>query len=296
MKLAGKIEWPTLALVVGCYVVWGLGTTVLAQLSLPVGLVVTALAIALFASLQHEIIHKHPFENQRLNEALVFPGLTVLIPYLRFRDTHLDHHMNADLTDPYDDPESNYLDPKVWERLPKALRAVLRFNNTLMGRLSVGTAVSQVTFMCGDLRAIKDGDHRVLSGWLWHIPALLLVVAWLIWVGTMPIWAYLIAAYIGLSLIKIRTFLEHQAHERATGRTVVIEDRGFLAFLFLNNNFHVVHHCHPRVPWYRLPQLYTQNKDRFLTRNGSYVYRSYGEIFRRHFLKRKDPVPHPFWE
>ena len=76
----------------------------------------------------------------------------------------------------------------------------------------------------------------------------------------------------------------------------MIEDRGFLAFLFLNNNFHVVHHSHPRVPWYRLPQLYAKNRERFLTRNGGYVYRSYADIFRRHLLRRKDPVPHPFWE
>ena len=295
MKRA-TVEWPTLLLVVACYAVWAIGTSVLAQLWLPLGIVVTALAIALFASLQHEIIHGHPFKTTWMNEALVYPGLTILIPYLRFRDTHLDHHLNADLTDPYDDPESNYLDPKVWAKLPRVVRAILGFNNTLLGRLTVGTAVSQVAFLCGDLRAIRNGDTRVLRGWLWHIPSVFLVLAWLWLVEGMPIWAYLIAAYIGQSLIKIRTFLEHQAHERASGRTVVIEDRGFLAFLFLNNNFHVVHHSHPRVPWYRLPQLYAKNRERFLTRNGGYVYRSYADIFRRHLLRRKDPVPHPFWE
>ena len=291
-----RIEWPTLALIAACYTVWVCGTPMLAQIWLPLGVVATALAIALFASLQHEIIHGHPFQSKKLNEALVFPGLTVLIPYLRFRDTHLDHHLNSDLTDPYDDPESNYLDPKVWNQPPRLVQAVLRFNNTLLGRISIGSAVSQVTFMCSDWRAIRRGDRRVLAGWLWHFPALLLVLGWLVAFGSMPIWAYLLAAYLGLSLIKIRTFLEHQAHARASGRTVVIEDRGFLAFLFLNNNFHMVHHSHPRVPWYRLPRLYAQNKERFLARNGGYVYPSYAEIFRRHFLRRKDPVPHPFWD
>ena len=291
-----RIEWPTLALIAACYTVWVCGTTMLAQIWLPLGVVATALAIALFASLQHEIIHGHPFQSKKLNEALVFPGLTVLIPYMRFRDTHLDHHLNSDLTDPYDDPESNYLDPKVWNCLHRTGKAVLRFNNTLLGRISIGSAISQVTFMCSDWRAIRRGDRRVLAGWLWHFPALIMVFGWLLAFGSMPVWAYLLAAYLGLSLIKIRTFLEHQAHARASGRTVVIEDRGFLAFLFLNNNFHMVHHSHPRVPWYRLPRLYAQNKDRFLARNGGYVYPSYAEIFRRHFLRRKDPVPHPFWD
>ncbi len=290
-----RAEWPTLALLACCYALFALGTTAVAALFLPLGIVLTALAIGLYSSLQHEIIHGHPFRDPRLNAALVFPALTLVIPYLRFRDTHLDHHLNAQLTDPYDDPESNYLDPAVWRRLPRPVRALLIFNNTLLGRLTVGVLVSQVAFMVSDWRAARAGDFRVRRGWLWHLPALVPVALWLGWAATMPVWAYCVAAYAGLSLIKIRTFLEHQAHERAAGRTVVIEDRGPLALLFLNNNLHVVHHMHPRVPWYRLPELYAANRARYLARNGGYAYRSYGEIFRRHLLRTKDPVPHPFW-
>ena len=120
----------------------------------------------------------------------------------------------------------------------------------------------------------------------------------LIWLGLMaemPVSAYLLAAYGGNSLIKIRTFLEHRAHEAHRARTVVVEDRGPLAYLFLNNNLHVVHHCHPNVAWYDLPALYRANRDHFLRRNEAYVYRSYGQIFRQYFLRAKDPVPHPIW-
>jgi len=251
--------------------------------------------VALGASLQHEAIHGHPSDGAALNAALVFPSLNLLVPYHRFRDTHLDHHINGNLTDPYDDPESNYLDPAVWRRLSGTTRAVLMFNNTLSGRILIGAMVSQAAFMLGDLRAAMAGDRRVIRGWLWHIPAIVPVLLWLAVVGSMPAWAYLLSAYAGLSLIKIRTFLEHQAHERASGRTVIIEDRGPLAFLFLNNNLHAVHHAHPRIPWYRLPKLYRDNRTRFVTRNGGYVYRSYAQIFRKHLLRPKDPVPHPFW-
>ncbi len=69
-----------------------------------------------------------------------------------------------------------------------------------------------------------------------------------------------------------------------------------LAFLFLNNNLHVVHHMHPRMPWYRLPGLYRANKARYLGRNGGYRYDSYAEIFRRYLFRAKDPVPHPLWK
>mgnify|MGYP007004764485 CR=1 FL=1 len=58
----------------------------------------------------------------------------------------------------------------------------------------------------------KDHVVGVLWAWLIHIPACALVVWLLVQVG-FSIWAYLIAAYGGLSLLKIRTYAEHRAHE-----------------------------------------------------------------------------------
>ena len=290
-----SIEWPTLGLLLACYLVWGLGTTWAAGWFLPLGMVMVALSAALHSSLCHEALHGHPTRHRWLNEALVFPALTLCIPYIRFRDTHLAHHRDAILTDPYDDPESNYLDPAVWERLSPLTRAVLNLNNRLIGRLLIGPMVSQVAFMAADWRAIRGGDRAVLLGWLWHIPALGLVIWWMAALGRMPVWAFLLSSYAAISILKIRTFLEHQAHLRARGRTVIIEDRGFLAFLFLNNNLHVVHHMHPRLPWYRLPGLYFANRARYLARNDGYMFPSYGAIFRRYLFRAKDPVPHPLW-
>lgn len=290
-----RIEWPTLGLLVLCYAAWGVGTTWAAALWLPFGILLTGLAIALHSSLCHEALHGHPFRSRLLNEALVFPCLCLVIPYGRFRDTHLAHHRDSSLTDPYDDPESNYLDPAVWARLPRWLQRILQANNTLAGRMLIGPLVAQVAFVRADLGAIRAGDRAVRDAWLWHVPAVGLVLVWLAH-APMPFWAYLLAVWAGLAILKIRTFLEHRAHERASGRTVVVEDRGPLALIFLNNNLHVVHHMHPAVPWYRLPALYAQNRDHYLKRNDSYVYRSYGDIFRAHLWRAKDPVPHPLWK
>ncbi|MEO0358763.1 MAG: fatty acid desaturase, partial [Pseudomonadota bacterium] len=89
---------------------------------------------------------------------------------------------------------------------------------------------------------------------------------------------------------------EHQAHERVGGRSVVIEDRGPLAFLFLNNNFHAVHHMHPKLAWYDLPGTYRARKTRFLRRNLGYCFPSYASLFRHYLIKAKDPVIHPHWQ
>jgi len=290
----GPAEWPTLALLAACYGLWALALTVLAGLWLPPAIALAAVAIALHGSLTHEIVHGHPTRHPALNAALVAPVLGLLVPFGRFRDTHLAHHRDANLTDPYDDPESNYLDPAVWVRLPGWLRALLRANNTLAGRILLGPAVGQVAFMAADWRAIRAGDRATLRAWAWHLPAIAPVLACVV-AAPMPLWAYAVAVYAGQGLLRIRTYLEHQAHAHVAGRTVVIEDRGPLALLFLNNNFHVVHHMHPAVPWYRLPELYFADAARYLARNGGYRYRSYGQIFARHLLRAKDPVPHPLW-
>ena len=74
---------------------------------------------------------------------------------------------------------------------------------------------------------------------------------------------------------------------------MIIEDRGPLALLYLNNNLHVVHHMHPQVPWYRLPAVYAANRDHYLRRSGGYSSRNYAQIFRTYLFRAKDPVPHP---
>lgn len=290
-----RFQWPTWATLFLCYGLFVLATVWIAPISLLLAIVLMTLANALHSSLTHEMMHGHPFKNKHLNAALVFPALSFTIPYMRFRDTHLAHHVDSRLTDPYDDPESCYLDPKVWETLGGIEQTLLRFNNTLFGRVTLGPLIGQYFFMRSDWRLIKKGDPRVLVSWLWHLPAAALPIWWIMSVSSMPVWAYLIAVYFGLSILKIRTYLEHRAHEVSRGRTVIIEDRGILAFLFLNNNFHSVHHMHPDVAWYELPALYESAKERYLAVNEGYRYSSYAEVIRTYFFKTKEPVAHPLW-
>jgi fatty acid desaturase len=106
---------------------------------------------------------------------------------------------------------------------------------------------------------MAQGNRQVMRDWALHGLGVALVVLW-IRAAPMTGWGYLAAAYLGHAILKIRTFLEHRAHEAARARTVIVEDRGPLSLLFLNNNLHVVHHMHPQVPWYELPALYAANK------------------------------------
>ncbi len=283
-------EWGTFALILACYAIW------LALLFAPLPEWIAAIllvpVLALHSSLTHEVLHGHPFRSRRLNEALMALPLTLCIPYGRFRDLHLAHHMDSRLTDPYDDPESNYLDPGVWSALPRWKCTLFAVNNTLLGRILLGPAIGQVRFMAQDWE--QRGDRAVWRAWAQHLPGMVAVLV-LAALAPLPLWSYLVATYGALGVLKIRTFLEHRAHQACRARTVIIEDRGPLAFLFLNNNLHVVHHMNPAAPWYRLPALYRAGRARFLASNEGYLYRSYGEVFRRYLLRPKDPVAHPLW-
>jgi fatty acid desaturase len=117
------VEWPTLAVLAATYAVWMAVTSFAGTLGPWIAIPLLAVILAQHSSLQHEALHGHPFRNQRLNDALVFPALGLLVPYRRFRDTHLAHHHDPNLTDPYDDPESNYLDPAVDAPRPPGARA-----------------------------------------------------------------------------------------------------------------------------------------------------------------------------
>ena len=290
-----SIEWPTLILTLCVYGAYAFGAFVVLPVSLVLGMLIMVIAGVLHSSLTHEVLHGHPFKSAIANALLVFPALIIFIPYLRFKDTHLEHHRDERLTDPYDDPETNFMDPQVWDQLPKWRQSLHLFNNTLLGRMFLGPVLSQIAFVRADIRLIFAGDRRVALGWLLHVPSMIVAYVMVALVAEVPVWLWVVASYLSMAILKIRTFLEHRTHDHPRGRSVVVEDRGLLAFLFLNNNFHSVHHTHPSVPWYALPRLFASKRDRFLAMNDGYHFGCYGEVMRKFAINRKDPVAHPNW-
>jgi fatty acid desaturase len=295
-KPVASIEPITIGMMAVCYVGLAVSTALLPQISLILAFLATTVFIALHSSLQHEALHGHPTRFGWMNELLVFPAVGLLIPYRRFKALHLAHHHDEILTDPYDDPESNFLEPAIWQGLPAWQKILRQFNNTLFGRILVGPMLSMIALIRDDSRAIGKKEAGVLLGWVLHALGILPVSWWLIAYGTMPLWLYIVAAYFGFGLLKIRTYLEHRAHDTPRGRTVLVADRGPLALLFLNNNFHVVHHSHPSAPWYQMRALYDADPEKYLSRNDGYFYDNYWTIFKAHFFRAKDPVSHPLWD
>jgi fatty acid desaturase len=289
-----RVEWPTVALIALTYLV--LGSVVWLHAVLPwwVILPVGAYCAALHVSLQHEALHGHPTRNRLVNELLVFITPHFWLPYQRYRQMHLAHHNDADLTDPRFDPESYYMLPESWAALPGIKRWLFTANNTLAVRMLIGPAISVVRLWSSDFAAMARGDTAILRAWILHGLASAVTLAYAGWVCGMPIWQYLaLIAYPGISLSLVRSFCEHQAAEDVGERTIIVEASPFWSLLFLYNNLHVAHHTRPALAWYKLPAYYRAQREELLAKNHGYKMNGYGEIFRRYFLKPKEPVPHP---
>jgi fatty acid desaturase len=284
-------EYRTLAMIVGTYIFW-IGIP-LSGASIYLAVPLLILLTTLHSSLQHEVLHGHPTTSKLINELLVSLPIGLFIPYQRFRDQHLAHHNDETLTDNFDDPESNFLSADRWQELGPIRKRLMNFNRTLLGRMLAGPAITLATFYSADIKLMLSGDRRVLKAYLWHIPALIAVIWWLTTFSAFSLTTHVLIAYAALSVLKIRTFLEHRAHINAKSRTVVIEDRGLLALLFLNNNFHAVHHQTPTAPWFDLPRLYQADKAAVLDRNSHYRYSSYREVIQQYLFRVKDPIVHP---
>lgn len=288
-------EWPTWVVAAGCYAGWAAVTWFHTELGPWLFFPLTVPLVTLHSSLQHEVLHGHPTRSATWNEALVYPALGILVPYRRFRDTHLKHHDNEHLTDPYDDPESWYLAQRDYRALSRPLKFLLAVNATLAGRLLFGPALACYALWCGDWQRARSGDRGVQRAYLHHLFGVVLVLAWTWWLcGIHPL-AYIFGVgYPAFSLLMVRTFAEHRAEEAVPERTAIIEAETPLALLFLNNNLHAAHHERPALAWYQLPHYYREHRARLLDDNNGYSYRGYAEIFRRFFLRQREPVEHPF--
>jgi len=245
--------------------------------------------VALHSSLQHEIIHGHPTQSDSFNVILAFPALGLVVPYERYEILHLQHHRNWLLTDPYDDSESYFLCANQWANCSALQKRLLKLNNTLAGRLTIGPAIMIIRMMRSEFLEMKTHQHVRLS-WLKHIVGTLMVFSWLAWQG-FSIWFYCaLIAYPALSLLMLRSFSEHLPEEVIDHRSAIICSNKFMQLLYLNNNFHRVHHDYPEAPWYQLPQLYRDHYRHHTT----HVYAGYSELFKRFFMSPRFPVQHPF--
>lgn len=288
------VELPTLSLIVLVHGGWLAVMMSFAALPLAVFVLAGIWFTTWQSSLQHEAVHGHPTRSCAVNSLLVGLPLGLWLPYPVYRRLHLLHHRDRYLTCPINDPESYFITPEAWRRMGPVARRARRVYDTLLGRMAFGPAVALARLGGEAVRALTAGPARDRLVWLCHLLAVLGLAIFLERVAGVPIWLYAVAiAYPAASLTHLRAFAEHRPAAAVDHRSAIVDAGLPWRLLFLNNNYHALHHARPGLPWYRLAGEYRRRRAELLERNGDYDVRGYGELFRRHALRpRGDPV-HP---
>jgi fatty acid desaturase len=288
------LEVPTLLVAVAAYGGWLAVTLAYGRWPLIIVAPLAAVLITLHGSLQHEVVHGHPTRWPGINRLLAIVPLSLYLPYERYRESHLIHHTDERLTDPLDDPESYYWTPEDWARLSPLTRTIVRLQQSLAGRVTIGALWAIGRFWYQEWHAIIRNDKGVRAAWLDHLLWCVPVLMWVKLVCGIPVWLYFFTMAVpGTSITLIRSFAEHRARPGVRERIAIVEDSWILGPLFLFNNLHALHHETPGTPWYQLPGRYQIDRARLIAANHGLVYSTYFDVARRFLFRAHDTPLHP---
>jgi fatty acid desaturase len=293
-SFTGNTEWPTWLLWLSVFGGWFAVMLLSPKLGLwPTTLLMIPLVV-LWLSVQHELLHGHPTRLNWLNKILGYAPFALWYPYTLYRDSHLLHHRDEDLTLPGIDPESRYLSQQHWQRVTPWTRVVRWLDKTLPGRLLLGAPLALIALARDELLRLRAGQRQAWLMWLTHGFFTLLMFAFITRYSILPIWHYVVLITLpALAVSMVRSYYEHRPSEHPEQRSVLNEAAWPWSWLFLNLNLHLVHHDLPGLGWYFLPRVYRARREQWLARSGGFLVRGYGELFRRHSLTPIDSPQHP---
>jgi fatty acid desaturase len=289
-----QVEGPTWILAVAIYGAWFLLMWFQAYIPWWAMIFLGGYVIAWQFSLQHETIHGFRGVPKWFRTLIAMPPLGLWFPYPMYRRSHSLHHRNTHLTVPGQDTETYYVKQADWARMGRLERAILLFNQTLVGRLLIGPPIRLYKLGQREAGRIRNRDYINVPHWALHVVLVALLFWFVSGVCGMPWWQYiLLVAYPGFSLGLLRAFIEHRAGPRPGRRVASVESNTLFGLLFLYNNLHVAHHLRPTIPWYELPRFYRENREKLLKHNDNFVFRGYWEITRQYLFRPVFVPVHP---
>ena len=298
VRLLGKSwlwrsELPTWLLMFVIYGGWFLTLNFSATLGLFASTALLIVFTTWYLSLQHELIHGHPTRWPRVNQLFGLLPLAIWYPFGLYRDSHLAHHRNQLLTVPGEDPETYYFSAKRWQRFSRWQKRLIGLRNTFVGRLLLAPPLDIFGVLAGMVKAFRNGEASAIAMWLVHF-SLLGLLFWWLERQDFSIWWYLIAvSYPALSITKVRSFLEHRAADDPLARSAITETSLPWRLLFLNLNYHSVHHDLPGIPWYGLRKVWLADRALYAQRNQGFVVKGYREWWQHYRFRPVDVTVHP---
>jgi len=250
-----NIAWPTIVLLLAAYTLFGIATFAYLEGTLPLfwTLLLNAIASYMSFAVVHDAAHRAVSTYPQLNDWLGRASILLLEPAPLlpvFRYVHMQHHRFTN--DPRKDPDVNLSIGPAW-LLPFKwmIFDLIYFKYYLKPEVFTKRRKSErIEFYLAILFGILVISAFTLAGWLEY---------------------YLLLFFIPTRIAKffiiwVFDFLPHYPHQthatddpfRSTSNRVGLEC--LLTPIFVYQNYHLVHHLYPTVPFYRYIKVWNAKK------------------------------------
>ncbi len=260
--------WPTqlLAALASALLIFSIGGALGGSIALEVSFAMSVVAAVVAFTPMHDASHRSVSKARFVNELVGRICATVLAsPFLAFRYAHLEHHKHTN---------HHHLDPDYYSgKGPRVLLPLRWLTQDLHYYVIIAGAWKKLS------RSVKVEVTLnlllllgVFSCFLAEGKGLTLLLAWIL-----PV-----RLAIGLLSFSF-DYLPHRPHattskENRFKATRVIEGPG-LTLLFLYQNYHLIHHLYPGVPFYRYRKVFDSQQKQLLDK-GMLVTRWFGPAVR----------------
>lgn len=263
------LSWPTVAVFAGAGVVFGISCWATVGHHLPAALTILLATAACFAMFtvahdaSHYSISTTPWVN-RLFGRLAMLFVSPLASFTAFGFVHIEHHRNTN--DGSRDPD-HFVSHGPWWQLPLRF-AVLDWAYVVfylrnirrrpLAEVAESSVLMTLTF-AGIAASIATGTFWVLAvAYLIPVKAANVLTSW--WFDWLP--------HHGLD--------ETQTENRYRATRVRVGLERLLTPLMLAQNYHLVHHLHPSIPFFRYLTTWRRNEDAYLE-NGAAITTAFGK-------------------
>ncbi len=243
------IAWPTLMLFVIAVCLWVTTFWLAAAGILPAGVAIIINFIAAFATFtpMHDASHRSVARAKWINELVGRVCSYILMsPFTAFRYIHAEHHKHTN---------DEHHDPDYWSGMGPAWLLPFRWMSQDIHYIYVYVGAWQKRPQAEKIETIVT----FLATWTLVITLCLMGFAWpvlLFWVLPSRI-AIAVLAY-------SFDYLPHKPHKITSAenrfKATTVRPSPWLTPLFIYQNFHLIHHLYPAVPFYRYSEVWRQQK------------------------------------
>lgn len=256
------LAWPTVGIFSGALAVFAVGTwgALTSAFPWPVTIALNAVACFVMFTVVHDASHYSISSTRRVNNAFgraAWVFVSSMIAFKAFGFIHIEHHRNAN--DDANDPDTFashgpwWQLPLRWATLDLSYVPYYLSNVTRRPRSElIESAVLLTVTIAGIVVAAVTGNIWMLL-LVYFIPQRIAIFALGWWFDWLP--------HHGLEET------QRENRYRATRNRVGME--WLYTPLFLSQNYHLVHHLHPSIPFYRYLAAWNRNEEAYLERDAA---------------------------